>query len=65
MVGRAVADAAFPFSRLEVVVGAVAILAAAAAVWLTLRADFLAHPGWLAAEKADRGARYASITRPR
>ena len=22
-------------------------------VWLTLRADFLAHPGWLAAQKAD------------
>ena len=33
------------------VVGAVA--AAAAAVWLTLRADFLAYPGWLAAQKAD------------
>ena len=26
---------------------------AAAAVWITLRADFLAYPGWLAAQKAD------------
>ena len=39
--------------RSEAVIAGVAILAAAAAVWLTLRADFLAHPGWLAAQKAD------------
>ena len=30
-----------------------AIVAAAVAVWVTLRADFLAHPGWLALQKAD------------
>jgi signal transduction histidine kinase len=30
-----------------------AVAAAALGVWLTLRADFLAHPGWLAAQKAD------------
>src|SRR5438128_1372604 len=30
-----------------------ALLAAAVAVWLTLEADFLAHPGWLAVQKAD------------
>ena len=34
-------------------VAAAAIAAAAVAVWVTLRADFLAHPGWLAAQKAD------------
>ena len=34
-------------------VAAAAIVAAALAVWLTLRADFLAYPGWLAAQKAD------------
>ena len=36
--------------------GAVAVLAvalAALAVWVTARATFLAHPGWLAAQKAD------------
>jgi len=36
--------------------GAVAILAVAfavAALWITLSADFLAHPGWLAVQKAD------------
>ena len=30
-----------------------AIAAAALAVWVTLGADFLAYPGWLAAQKAD------------
>jgi len=30
-----------------------AVLAAIAAVWITLDADFLAYPGWLAAQKAD------------
>jgi DNA-binding NarL/FixJ family response regulator len=29
------------------------VAAAVAAVWLTLEADFLAYPGWLAAQKAD------------
>ena len=32
---------------------AVAVAAAALAVWVTLRADFLAYPGWLAVQKAD------------
>jgi signal transduction histidine kinase len=30
-----------------------AVVAAALAVWLTLRAGFLAYPGWLAVQKAD------------
>jgi len=34
-------------------VAAVAAAAAAVAVWVTLSADFLAYPGWLAAQKAD------------
>ena len=34
-------------------VAAVATAAAALAVWVTLSADFLAYPGWLAAQKAD------------
>ena len=34
-------------------VAAAAIAAAAVAVWVTLSADFLAYPGWLAAQKAD------------
>ena len=38
----------------QTVIAAVAIAAAAASVWATLSADFLAwHPGWLAAQKAD------------
>jgi len=37
----------------EVVVAVGAVLAAVAAVWVTLDADFLAYPGWLAAQKAD------------
>lgn len=37
----------------DVAVGAVALVAAVAAVWVTLDADFLAYPGWLAAQKAD------------
>src|SRR4051812_34316689 len=44
---------ALPFSRFEMIVGTAAIVAAAVALWLTLRADFLAHPGWLALQKAD------------
>src|SRR5829696_3814424 len=34
-------------------VAAAAAVAAAVAVWATLSADFLAYPGWLAAQKAD------------
>ena len=37
----------------EVVVAGGAVLAAVAAVWITLDADFLAYPGWLAVQKAD------------
>jgi hypothetical protein len=32
---------------------ALAVAAAALAAWVTARADFLAYPGWLAAQKAD------------
>ncbi len=39
--------------RREAVIAIAAIIAAVAAVWVTLRADFLAYPGWLAAQKAD------------
>jgi signal transduction histidine kinase len=42
-----------PVSRSEAIVASAAIGAAAVAVWLTLSADFLAHPGWLAVQKAD------------
>lgn len=37
----------------QLAVAAAALVAAAIAVWVTLEADFLAHPGWLAAQKAD------------
>ena len=40
-------------TRLEAVLGGTAIVLAVAAFWLTLEADFLAHPGWLAVQKAD------------
>jgi signal transduction histidine kinase len=40
-------------TRQEPVIAIVAIVASVVAVWLTLRADFLAYPGWLAAQKAD------------
>jgi signal transduction histidine kinase len=39
--------------RWQLVVAIVAVLAAAMTVWVTARADFLAHPGWLAVQKAD------------
>jgi signal transduction histidine kinase len=39
--------------RAGTVVAAAAAAAALAAVWITLEADFLAYPGWLAAQKAD------------
>jgi signal transduction histidine kinase len=37
----------------EVAAAVAGVVAAAAAVIVTLRADFLAHPGWLALQKAD------------
>jgi signal transduction histidine kinase len=37
----------------QVVIAAAAVVAAVAAVWVTLEAEFLAYPGWLAAQKAD------------
>jgi signal transduction histidine kinase len=42
-----------PISAAHVAIAAVAGVAAAAAVWVTLEADFLSYPGWLAAQKAD------------
>jgi signal transduction histidine kinase len=42
-----------PIAWWEPVVAVGAVLAAVAAVWVTLDADFLAYPGWLAAQKAD------------
>jgi signal transduction histidine kinase len=39
--------------RWQVAVGVAAIAAAVVAVWLTLPADFLRYPEWLAAQKAD------------
>ena len=40
-------------TRREAVLASAAAAAAVAALWITLRADFLAYPGWLAAQKAD------------
>jgi signal transduction histidine kinase len=37
----------------QIAVIVLAVVVAAAAVWLTSRADFLRYPGWLAAQKAD------------
>src|SRR3954451_16753486 len=37
----------------QVAVLLAAIAASAAALWVTLSADFLAYPGWLAVQKAD------------
>jgi signal transduction histidine kinase len=37
----------------QIGIAATAVAAAVAAVWITLEADFLAHPAWLAAQKAD------------
>jgi signal transduction histidine kinase len=49
-----VLDAARPVAaRWEYAVLVVGIAAAALALWVTARAGFLAHPGWLAVEKAD------------
>jgi signal transduction histidine kinase len=40
-------------TRGELAAGGAAIAASVAAVWLTVDAGFLAHPAWLAAQKAD------------
>jgi signal transduction histidine kinase len=40
-------------AKREAVIVIAAIAASALAVWMTLSANFLAHPGWLAAQKAD------------
>ena len=37
----------------ELAIGGVALGSAAVAFWVTVNADFLAHPGWLAFQKAD------------
>ena len=37
----------------ELVLAAIAVIGAVAAIWITLNADFLAYPGWLAVQKAD------------
>jgi signal transduction histidine kinase len=37
----------------QMVIAAAAVVAAVVAVWVTLEAEFLAYPGWLAAQKAD------------
>src|SRR5690349_24977093 len=42
---------AAPVWQIAVLLAAVA--ASAAALWVTLSADFLSYPGWLAAQKAD------------
>jgi signal transduction histidine kinase len=39
--------------RWQPVVAGIAVVGAVAALWFTLRAHFLAHPGWLAIQKAD------------
>jgi signal transduction histidine kinase len=43
----------WPPALWQAVVGGLAVLAAIAAVWVTLDASFLRYPGWLAAQKAD------------
>ena len=42
-----------PALRWENALVVVALIAAALAIWLTLRAGYLAHPGWLAVQRAD------------
>ena len=39
--------------RWHIAVGVLAVGLAGLALWMTLRADFLAHPEWLAVQKAD------------
>src|ERR1044072_1305689 len=36
-----------------IAVASIAVVSAAGALWVTLHADFLAHPAWLAVQKAD------------
>jgi signal transduction histidine kinase len=40
-------------TRREAVLATAAVAAAVVAMWVTLRADFLAYPGWLGVQKAD------------
>ena len=47
---RSRAAAGDAWQRVLVIAG---VATAAVAIWVTLRADFLAYPGWLAAQKAD------------
>jgi len=42
-----------PERRLLSLVASVGLAFAVVAVWVTLRAGFLAYPGWLAVQKAD------------
>jgi signal transduction histidine kinase len=48
-----VVDAGHVVAWWELAVGGAAVTASVVAVWVTLTADFLAEPGWLAAQKAD------------
>jgi signal transduction histidine kinase len=43
----------WPVSHWELIVGGLAVVAAAVAFWVTLHAHFLQYPGWLAVQKAD------------
>jgi signal transduction histidine kinase len=52
-VGARRAAARLEMPSWQLLMGAAAVLAAIAAVWVTLEADFLRYPGWLAAQKAD------------
>jgi signal transduction histidine kinase len=52
-VGARRAAARLDMPSWQLLVGAAGALAAIAAVWVTLEADFLRYPGWLAAQKAD------------
>ena len=42
-----------PGTRWELALASIMVATAVIAVWITLRADFLAYPGWLAVQKAD------------
>ena len=50
---RSASDRGGRIAAWEILVSVAAVAAASLAVWLTARADFLAHPGWLAFQKAD------------
>jgi signal transduction histidine kinase len=45
--------AAAPSARSDALIASAALVLAAVAAWITAHADFLAHPGWLALQKAD------------